>query len=232
MTEQTETYTKLQKLIKIKFHNLKHLRMALTHPSFVNEVDEELSSYQRLEFFGDAILEFIASEQLYKRFQEIQEGRLTEIRAALVRTENLAKCARKINLGDYLFLSKGEHLNSGRNNENILADDLAALMGAIYLDQGLEVVKAFFNTYILEELEEIVEKKLYLDAKTVLQEKLQASYKITPQYKLIKEVTNKDMETIFVVGVYKESTLIAEGSGRNKKRAEQAAAVNALSKLK
>jgi ribonuclease-3 len=220
----------LENIIKINFKDKDLLLTALTHPSYINENQVARDSYQRLEFFGDAVLEFIASKHLYKSFKKIREGRLTEIRAALVRTETLSVCAKKIGLGDFLFLSKGEETNKGRDNPNILADALESLLGAIYFDQGIEVTESFFNNFIQDELETIIDKKLYIDTKTRFQEIIQSKYKITPEYKVINERTIKN-ETIFTVGLYIKNKKIAIGAGKNKKLAEQAAASNALGKV-
>ncbi|OGK66297.1 ribonuclease III [Candidatus Roizmanbacteria bacterium RIFOXYB2_FULL_41_10] len=220
----------LQKKIRHHFHNSELLLSALTHPSFLNENKLERDSYQRLEFLGDAVLEFLASDFLFKHFSQIREGRLTEIRAALVRTENLAKVALKLDLGSCLFISKGEELNLGRVNVNILADTLEALIAAIYLDSTLESAKLFFNHFIKPELEEIISQKLYVDAKTKLQEYLQAKYKTTPIYKLLS-LNEKDNFDGFKIGVYLNSKLLASGLGKNKRLAEQQAAKNALGKI-
>jgi ribonuclease III len=220
----------LESKINIIFKDKDLLLTALTHPSFINENDIDRDSYQRLEFFGDAVLEFLASRHLYESFKNIREGRLTEIRAALVRTETLSICAKKIRLGEYLFLSKGEESNNGRNNPNILADTLESLLGAIYFDQGIRAAEAFFNNFIQDELETIIEKKLYIDTKTRYQEIIQSKYKITPEYKVINEHTSNN-ETTFTVAVFIKSKKIAIGKGKNKKIAEQAAATNALGKI-
>ena len=220
----------LQKKIRHHFHNPELLLSALTHPSFLNENKPQRDSYQRLEFLGDAILEYLASDYIFKQFKEIREGRLTEIRAALVRTENLAKVALKLNLGRCFFISKGEELNNGRTNINILADTLEALIAAIYLDSTLESAKLFFGHFIKPELEEIIEQKLYVDAKTKLQEYLQAKYKTTPTYKSM-ETETKNEKSHFRIGVYLESKLLASGTGKNKRLAEQQAAKNALGKI-
>lgn len=220
----------LEKTIGVKFTNKNLLLTALTHPSYLNENKTSFDSYQRLEFLGDAILEFVASLSIYQEFTEIREGRLTEIRAALVRTETLAKCARKINLGKYLMLSKGEEANAGRDNENILADALEALIAAIYLDKNMSLVVNFFEKFIKDELDIIVKKELYLDPKTKLQEYIQAKYKLTPVYRLLKQ-ERIGQETKFSVGLYVAEKRIAVGSGKNKKLAEISAAMQALGKL-
>ena len=204
--------------------------MALTHPSYLNENKEERDSYQRLEFLGDAILEFVASEYLFQEFTDIREGRLTEIRAAMVRTENLAFCAQKFALGEYLYISKGEEQNMGRTNENILADVLEALIAALYLDsQEISTVRLFFGKFIREELNNIIENKLYIDSKTQLQELLQAKYKHTPVYKVVTQLQKSQLSE-FEMGVFLNDKCLATGKGKNKRLAEQQAAKNALGK--
>lgn len=220
----------LQNKINYHFNNPILLQTALTHPSYLNEHSQEQDSYQRLEFLGDAVLEFLASDYLFKHFSKIREGRLTEIRSALVRTESLAKIANKISLGNYLLLSKGEESNLGRQNENILADAVEALIASIYLDSSLDQAKKFFLKFIRVELEEIIKKKLYLDPKTQLQEFLQAKYKQTPTYELLENV-QKSSDDQFYLGVFLQNKCLATGYGKNKRLAEQMAARTALGKL-
>lgn len=220
----------LQHKINYHFNNPILLQTALTHPSYLNEHSQEQDSYQRLEFLGDAVLEFLASDYLFKHFSKIREGRLTEIRSALVRTESLAKIANKISLGNYLLLSKGEESNLGRQNENILADAVEALIASIYLDSSLDQAKKFFLKFIRVELEEIIKKKLYLDPKTQLQEFLQAKYKQTPTYELLENV-QKSSDDQFYLGVFLQNKCLATGYGKNKRLAEQMAARTALGKL-
>lgn len=220
----------LEKVIKVNFKNKRLLTTAITHPSYLNENQSINESYQRLEFLGDAVLELIVSHYLFIRFPNTREGRLTEIRAALVRTENLAKCARKIDLGDYILLSKGERINKGHNNINILADTLESVIGAIYIDKGFNKANYFFQSFIQEELNNILVKKLYIDPKTKLQEIIQNQYKTTPTYKVLTE--NKEgTKTEFSIGVYFKKKLMGKGIGKNKKIAEQQAAIDALGNL-
>ncbi|MFA6005027.1 MAG: ribonuclease III [Patescibacteria group bacterium] len=221
---------KLEKKIGFTFTKPSLIQSALTHESYLNEHEITHDSYERLEFFGDAILEFVASEYIYKHFKKIREGRLTEIRAALVRTETLAKCAKKLELGTYLQLSKGEEANNGRLNDNILADAVEALIAVIYLDKGIEASRRFFDNFLREEVEEIVTKELFVDPKSKFQEFVQEKLKVTPQYKLIAEKT-EGSDTVFTMGLYVSDKLISEGDGKNKKIAERNAAINALGKL-
>lgn len=220
----------LEAKIKYAFKQGTLLKTALTHPSYLNEHPQADDSYQRLEFLGDAVLEYLASICLFTDFPQIREGRLTEIRSALVRTESLAKIAQKLKLGDFLFLSKGEETNHGRENENILADTVEALLAAIYLDSSINQAKLFFDSFIKPELDIIVKEKLYLDAKTQLQEYLQAKYKKTPNYRLIKK-DDAETELGFKIGVFLNESCLGFGYGKNKRLAEQMAAKNALGKI-
>lgn len=226
--------TKLfQNNINYHFKNEHLLLTALTHPSYLNENKLDRDSYQRLEFLGDAILEFITSNYLFKHLQNVREGRLTEIRAAIVRTENLAKCAHKISLGNYIFISKGEEINQGRKNEHILADVFEAILAAIYLDGSIHSAESFFDAFIKDELDQIIDQKLYIDAKTRLQEIIQAKFKVTPIYKLVQQAQNSNDNNLieFTIGVYLNKECLATGVGKNKRLAEQQAAQNALLKL-
>lgn len=220
-----------EKAIKYRFKNKQLAKVALTHPSFLNENKGLEDSYQRLEFLGDAVLEFVASDYIFKHFKQIREGRLTEIRAALVRTETLARCALKLELGRYLYISKGEELNKGRENINILADVLEAVIAAIYLDSSLKSAGEFFYRFVRPELDDIIAFKLYIDAKTQLQEIIQAKYKVTPEYRLVKQ-QHQHAGTEFEVGVYLHQSCLATGKGKNKRLAEQEAAKNALGNIK
>lgn len=221
----------LETIINYNFKDRALLQAALTHPSYLNEHPQGHESYQRLEFLGDAVLELLASRHLFSEFPQTREGRLTEIRAALVRTENLAKLAKQINLGDFLLLSKGEEHNLGRQNENILADALEALIGAIYLDSSIEQAQAFFLAIFKAELKNIVKHKLYWDAKTKLQEVIQAKYKQTPIYKSVN-LQSQSVPGQFQVGVFLQERCLGIGTGKNKRLAEQLAAQAALGKLK
>lgn len=221
---------KLEKQLGFTFKDQALIESALTHESYLNEHDTPIDSYERLEFFGDAILEFVASECIFSQYTDVREGRLTEIRAALVRTETLSRCAQKLSLGMYIRLSKGEEVNSGRTNENILADTLEALIAVIYFDQGLEAVKLFFNQFLKDELEAIVKNELYIDPKSKFQEFVQNKYKLTPVYKLLSDKA-VGSDTIFTMGLFIGDKLITTGEGKNKRIAERVAAVNALGKL-
>ena len=217
-----------EKKIKIKFNNQDLLKNALVHRSYINEhKDFELDHNERLEFLGDAVLEIVVTENLYKNYNN-PEGELTNWRAALVNGAMLAKISRKIGVEEYLYLSKGEAKDTSIKARNyILANAMEAIIGAIYLDQGYDVVKDFITENILVELPVILEKKLYVDAKSRFQEESQERVGITPIYEVISE-SGPDHNKNFVIGVYLNKEKVAEGEGSSKQEAQMAAATQAL----
>lgn len=203
--------------------------MAFVHRSYLNEhPQQKLTSNERLEFLGDAIMEFIVSEVLYQKFPNYSEGKLTSLRSKLVCDRSLSKIAKKLQLGDYLLLNRGEEESGGRENPTLLSNTFEAVLGAIYLDQGLLAVKKFLNTYLFPTVKEA---KKFKDYKSDFQEIAQKKFKITPIYKTLKE-TGPDHAKTFVVGVYLGKKLYGKGVGKSKQEAEQSAAKNALEKLK
>ena len=201
---------------------------AFTHPSYLNEHPEITVSYQRLEFLGDAVLSFLASTALYSRFGDAPEGYLTDIRAALVRTEALAEISRSLKLGEYVRLSKGEEAHKGSTNEHILADVCEAFLGALYLDQGIDKASEFFHKEIEPRIDQIIEEKKYIDPKTTLQEMVQSQHKKTPQY---ETVSFDQITSLFTVRVLIQNQEYGQGSGKSKKIAEQEAAKIAIARL-
>ena len=163
------------------------LNQAFIHRSYLNETTKKISSNERLEFLGDAVLELIVSLYLFSHFPESPEGKLTLLRSSIVRTEMLAKVAHTLGLGNKLKLGRGEEEGGGRQNPSILANTFEAVLGALYLDQGFEAAQEFVNRNLLPHIEEIVAKKLYFDAKSHLQEKVQEEMKVTPIYKVLRE---------------------------------------------
>ncbi|MCX7778648.1 MAG: ribonuclease III [Patescibacteria group bacterium] len=228
----TKDLEKLEKRLKIKFKNRDLLQQALIHRSYLNEHPEvKISHNERLEFLGDAIIEFIVTEFLYKNYQA-SEGTLTSWRASLVNMKILAQVAKKINLDKYLYLSRGEFFSSSdKAKMTILADAFEALIGAIYLDQGLKKTKEFIKKTIIARLNFILKHKLYEDAKSKFQELIQAKLKITPTYQVIQE-KGPDHAKEFVVGLFLREKIIAQGRGRSKQEAEIEAAQKALKKYK
>lgn len=217
----------LEDRIKFYFKNPDLCRQAFVHRSYVNEADDNLESNERLEFLGDAVLELVVTDFLYKKYPNMAEGELTPIRSALVRGKNLASVASRLNLGVHLFLSKGEDVSGGRQKEYILANATEALIGAIYVDQGYAKAQEFINSYILPETETILEQGTHLDAKSSFQEKSQELENTTPEYRLESE-DGPDHSKIFTMGVYLNDQLVAKGSGTSKQKAEQEAAYNGL----
>ncbi len=182
---------------------------------------------ERLEFLGDAVLELAVTEELFKRFPEYQEGKMTGLRAALVNYQMLSDVAKSFALEKFVLLSRGEAKDTGRARDVILANAIEALIGAMYLDGGMKPVVKFVNAMVLSRLDDVLKQGLYKDAKSGLQEKIQEARKITPTYKVLSE-TGPDHSKIFEVGVYVGKELLAKGTGPSKQEAETDAAKNAL----
>jgi len=227
----TNVLDPLLKDLGISVKNKELLTQALIHRSYLNESRRKITSNERLEFLGDSILSFVVSNYLYQQFPQLKEGDLTNFRSSIVKTTTLASVAQTLKLGTYLFLSKGEEEGGGRTNPSILADTFEAVLGALYLDVGLEKTKKVIDKFLLPLLEQIIVKKLYKDAKSSLQELVQEGTKISPVYTVIKEV-GPDHAKEFTVGVYVNDKLLGEGSGKSKQDAEQHAARAALEKCK
>lgn len=219
----------LEKNLGLEFKNRDLLIEAFCHRSYLNEhPDFHLPHNERLEFLGDAVLELIVTEYLYKKYPEKNEGELTNWRAALVNAKILGELAKDLGFNDFLLLSKGEEKETGKARLYILANTFEALIGAIYLDQGYEVAKNFVEKNLIErKLPEIIEKGLFKDPKTRFQEEAQERVKITPTYKVLEE-WGPDHAKHFVVGVFLGNELIAKGEGTSKQEAEEEAAKNAL----
>ncbi len=222
----------LAKRIGVSFDDIDLLRQAVVHRSYLNENPQfPLPHNERLEFLGDAVLEIIVTEYLFKHFPETPEGDLTNWRASLVNSKMLSIIANEIGLEDYLYLSKGEAKDSNtKARQYILANAVEALIGAIYLDQGIKVSKKFVKTNIIDKLEYILENQLYLDPKSKFQEKAQEIYKITPHYKVLSEV-GPDHAKVFEVGLYLNDRLVSRGKGSSKQEAQVKAADKGLKKM-
>ncbi len=223
---------KLENNLGIKFSNHNLLAQALVHRSYLNENPSfHLGHNERLEFLGDAVLELVVSDYLYKNYPDKPEGMLTSWRAALVNADNLSQIADlDLKIGSFVLLSKGESRDVGRARQRILANTLEAVIGAIYLDKGLDIVAEFINKKILTKLPEIIERKLYVDAKSYFQEKSQDVYGITPTYEVLSE-WGPDHAKNFKVGVFLDKELIGEGEGHSKQEAQQNAAEKAIKKM-
>ncbi|TSC69218.1 MAG: putative ribonuclease III [Parcubacteria group bacterium Gr01-1014_56] len=212
----------------ISFHDPKLLRQAFTHRSYLNEHRGEVDAHnERLEFLGDAVLELVSTHFLFEKFPDHNEGDLTAYRAALVNAVTCAEVATTLGMNDYLLLSKGESKDNGRARGILLANAFEALIGAIYLDQGLEGASAFISKHLFPKIDEIVTHRLWRDSKSALQEKVQEQEGATPYYAVIRE-SGPDHDKEFVVGVYAKDRLLAQGTGKSKQEAEQAAAQAAL----
>jgi len=221
-------FSLFQKQIGVTFQNEDFLKEACTHRSYLNENQQwPLPHNERLEFLGDAVLELVITEALFKKYPDKDEGILTSVRAALVNYISLAQVARDISLGDYLLLSRGEEKDVGRAREVILANAFEALLGAIYLDQGYKVVARFIDERVFSYVQEVVDKQLFRDAKSLFQEQAQEKFKTTPAYQVMKE-SGPDHRKEFLVGVFLKDKKIAEGTGYSKQEAEVEAAKNAL----
>lgn len=218
----------LQKKIRIKFKNPELLSQAFVHKSYLNEHKGEVrADNERLEFLGDAVLELVTTEFLFSKFKESEEGQLTSFRSALVKGKHLAEVSKKLELGNYLLLSRGEEKSGGSEKSYLLANTLEALIGAIYLDKGFKSAHKFISRHILAGLGEILKKGLHVDAKSHLQEMAQEKKGLTPSYKVLKE-EGPDHNKVFEVGAYLGEELIGKGHGSSKQKAEQSAAQNAL----
>jgi ribonuclease-3 len=225
------TLTATEQALNLTFADKTLLQRALTHRSYLNENPEyPLEDNERLEFLGDAILDFITGEYLYHRFPEMAEGQLTNLRSALVRTEKLAEFAVTLDLGQYLFLGRGEEDTGGRERMAILCDAFEALIGALYLDQGVEQARQFVLHIIEPALETTLAAAAEKDAKSRLQEVSQSYYQVTPTYRTVKE-QGPDHAKEFTVEAVIDNKSYGQGKGFSKQTAAQAAAQQALEAL-
>jgi ribonuclease-3 len=221
-------YTDLEKKLNIQFKNIDLLDAAFVHKSYMNEhKDKKREHNERLEFLGDAVLELVVTEFLYKSYPGKGEGVLTNWRSALVKGKHLAEISQKLDLGLYLYLSRGEERSGGRKKNYILANTLEALIGAIYLDTDYKTAHNFISEHILKQLGSILELGLHIDAKSRFQEIAQEEVGVTPEYRLLKD-DGPDHNKNFIMGAYINNELVAEGTGSSKQKAEQEAATQAL----
>lgn len=216
----------LEKKIGIRFKNRTILQTVFIHKSYLNETKRAMENNERLEFLGDAVLELLVTEFLYKNYPN-SEGELTNWRSALVKGSHLATIAKKLNLGEHLVLSHGEEKSGGRTKNYILANTFEALLGAIYLEHGYEVAHQFIDKFVLIYLEEILEKGLHIDPKSRFQELAQEKIGLTPYYKVIEE-SGPDHAREFITALVIGEEEVAQGEGSSKQAAEQDAALNGL----
>ncbi len=229
MTDSTNTKPTFEEIIGVQFNNTDLLTRALTHRSFVNEYDgeKEIRDNERLEFLGDAILDVIVAEMLFKKYPDVSEGELTQLRAALVKTESLAMIARDYQLGEYLRIGRGEENSGGRERVNNLCRGFEAVIGAMYLDSGMVTVEKFVMPSLLNLLEYVLENNLHIDARSELQEQIQAKLSITPSYRMAG-ADGPDHAKEFHMEVTIGDVVIGEGIGTSKRSAAQEAARTAL----
>lgn len=222
-----ERMAKLEEKIGYQFNNRSLLRQALTHSSYANEQKiNKTGDYERLEFLGDAVLEMVSSDHIYRQNPDMTEGKMTKLRSSIVCEPALAFCAREIGLEQYILLGKGEETTGGRGRDSIISDVMEAVIGAIYLDSGIEEARAYIHRVILSDLEH---KQLFYDAKTILQEEVQKENKGTLRYELIRE-DGPEHDKIFVVDAMIDDVKVGSGTGHSKKAAEQKAAYEALTR--
>lgn len=221
-------FSKFEQKTNIIFSNKKLLTQAFIHRSYINEnPNSGLSHNERLEFLGDAVLELVITDFLYKKYPERPEGELTAFRASLVNAITLSRAAEKLGMNEFLLLSKGEAKDTGRARQYILANTFESFTGATYLDQGYEVARDFIGSCLFEEVEMIVQNGLWRDPKSLVQEKAQEHLGVTPSYKVVSE-SGPDHDKQFTIGIFFGTELVSEGQGKSKQEAEQKAAETAL----
>ncbi len=223
-------FTPFEEAIGIHFTDKKHLVQAFIHRSYINENPKSgLEHNERLEFLGDAVIELVVTDYLYRTYQNQNEGDLTAYRSALVNAVIMGEVAAALNMNDYLLLSKGEQKDTGRARQTILANTYESFVGALYLDQGYAACDGFVTTSLLSRLTDIIQNKSWKDAKSLIQEEAQERLSVTPSYKVMSE-TGPDHDKHFTIGVFFGDKKIAEGKGRSKQEGEQKAALAALEK--
>jgi len=228
----TNDFSKLQKKIGIKFKNENLLKQAMVHRSYLNEhPDFKFGHNERLEFLGDAVLEIVVTEFLFLNFTNTPEGDLTNWRASLVNSKMLYEIASELGIEEFLYLSRGELKDKNKKSRQfILANAIEAIIGAIYLDQGVEAAKKFVLKNITVKLDDILANQTYLDPKSRFQEKSQENYGVTPHYQILDEA-GPDHAKIFTVGLYVNEKLISSGKGSSKQEAQVDAAARGIKKM-
>lgn len=218
----------LEGILEVTFIDKSLLLSAITHRSYLNEHRSATQDHnERLEFLGDAVLELVVTDFLFRTYPEKPEGELTAIRAALVNTVSLSASAEALGVNQYLLMSKGEAKDEGRARQYILANVFEAFIGAMFLDQGFDIARGFISRQLFPKTDEIVKKRLWQDAKSRFQELAQEHASVTPTYNLMGQ-SGPDHDRVFTIGVFLRQEKIAEGQGRSKQEAEQEAAERAL----
>jgi ribonuclease III len=221
---------RLQRVIHVKFKNKSLLQRAVTHRSYVNESGKNARDNERLEYLGDSVLALVVNEYLFKHFEDYQEGKLAKIKSAVVSEATLARLARKIDLGEFILMGRGEEHSGGRERPSILANTLEAVIGAIFLDLGLKTSRKFVLGLIKEEIEIVNNPSSMRDPKTALQEYVQKKYKERPVYEVIDE-RGPDHRKEFTVRLLVNGREIVTGEGPSKRKAEMNAARSSLQKI-
>jgi ribonuclease-3 len=224
MADKTQNFEAFEKRLGVSFNDKEILRQAFTHRSYLNENKGVTWGHnERLEFLGDAVLELVMTDYLYRTYPNDDEGKMTTLRSALVKADTLASIGVDMAIGEYMLLSRGEQKDLGRARQYILANAVEAILGAVYLDQGYDAAKQIIEKYLVPKIEGIIKEGLAIDSKSKFQAHAQEHFGITPVYKTIKE-TGPDHDKHFTVGVYLKDELIASGEGDSKQVAEQNAA--------
>ena len=220
--------SRIKEKFNITFDNPDLLITAFKHRSYLNITNEErIASNERLEFLGDAVLDLVVTQYLYQKFPKRAEGQLSKIKSILVSKPVLAETAAELSFGSLILINKGEEKTGGRQRQSILSDTFEALIGAIYLDKGLESASTFIHSHLLSRFKSIVQRELYTNFKSILLEHAQSSFDSLPEYRVLEE-TGPDHDKRFVIGVYLDGKEIGKGQGKSKKIAEQEAAKKAL----
>ena len=232
MSKSEQASGQFAEILGIRFNDLTLLTQALTHTSFANEYegDAAIRDNERLEFLGDAVIDIVVADMLFRRFPDASEGQLTQLRAALVRTESLARIGARFRLGEFLRIGRGEQLSGGRKRLTNLCRGFEAVVGAIFVDCGLDAVVAFVSPPLRELLDEIIAKGLHMDARSLLQELTQGRLNTLPTYEVVG-AAGPEHEKEFRVEVALCGSVIASGNGHSKRSAAQAAARAALDQL-
>lgn len=230
--EEIQSLKPLENALCYTFRNIALLKKALSHKSFANESRlTQLDHNERLEFLGDAVLELGISDLIMRFFPDSNEGEMSKLRASIVNETALSELARDLNLGSYLFLSRGEEQCQGREKNSLLADALEALLGAIYQDGGYAVAFSVVQSLFLDLIYRATKEDISRDYKTKLQEEAQTRFKLIPQYRLVNE-SGPDHEKTFEIHLMLSGRKISEGRGKSKKQAEQIAAQDALNVIR
>lgn len=216
--------------LNLPFKNLFLLNRALTHRSYLNENADAIEDNERLEFLGDAVLDFVVAAWLYNHFPEMAEGEMTRLRASLVKTETLARFGRDIGIGDAILLGRGELENGGRDRTSLLCDAFEAVMGALYLDAGTNAVIDFISSFLINAAEDLLRNNHTKDAKSLLQEWAQGQGYSTPDY-VISDEDGPDHNKTFTIDVYINGENYGQGCGKSKQNASKSAAIEALKSL-